>query len=142
MAKAPISREYRIYLALWRKAAVDDHWDKTIKCSSLNMAIAMRQGMYRAIRPFRRGESLDEELRLSAEKFVVYIDKEAHQLIFRERLTLKEMEGMFDTLGLDEEDLLLGDERDIAASLSNFIQRSDPSAESEPERTTPFYTRD
>jgi hypothetical protein len=141
MPEKPISREYRIYLALWRKA-LNSIEPIEIKCSSLKMAVAMRQGMYRAIRPFRNGLMNDEELRTSAEKFVVYLqpkdDREGeHILEFRPRLTLRELEGIWTDLGIDEEDLLLGDERSAREHLKEFLE---PDAAAKP-RVTPFYQR-
>jgi hypothetical protein len=134
-----ITREHRIYLALWRKALNDEKWDGIINCSSRQMAISMRQGMYRAIRPFRIGEMNDMELQTAAEKFVIVLhqDKAAGTgfLEIKPRLTLAALDAMFDTLGIDEEDLLLGDERRANLDLQKLL-------EEEPEtRSTPFYTR-
>lgn len=141
-AQKPISREYRIYLALWRKALKQDEIVR-INCSDRNMAIAMRQGMYRAIRPFRYGQLQDHELITAAEKFVVFLggSKEDNSgwLELRPRLTLSEMEGMFDDLGIDEEDLLLGDERAANQSLQKLLASSDPA---EAPRKTTYYERE
>lgn len=132
-----ISREYRIYLALWRKALNSSEM-VVINCSSRNMAISMRQGMYRAIRPFRNGDMNDEELKDAAEKFVVFIDRETNALELRPRWTLNALEEMFDDLGIDEEDLKLGDERAASESLKRLLEKQD-----EPTmRATPFYTRE
>jgi hypothetical protein len=134
---APISREYRIYLALWRKALLGSEIVE-IKAPSRSMAIAMRQGMYRAIRPFRSGKMVDEELRQAAEKYVVFLDEE--KLILRERMTLSALETEIglDVLGIDEEDLLLGDERALKIELEQILEIDEkPVAKS----STPFYTR-
>lgn len=141
-AQKPISREYRIYLALWRKAVLNPDNIVVIKAPSYSMAIAMRQGMYRAIRPFRNGLMTDEELRTAAEKYVVYLDKagakdDPHELSLRPRAALAELELMFDDLGIDEEDLRLGDERAVLGSLEKLLEKEKPKAVS-----TPFYTRD
>jgi hypothetical protein len=139
----PISREYRIYLALWRKAYLQPTNPVSIKTSSFTMAVAMRQGMYRAIRPFRSGEMVDGELQKAAEKYVVYLVKaddknNPHFLELRERKTLSELESDWDALGIDEEDLLLGDERNIHEKLRHLIEdEATPAA-----RATPFYERD
>lgn len=123
-AQTSISREYRIYLALWRKAYTQPANAEPIiiKCSSRNMAISMRQGMYRAIRPFRNEQMNDEQLKNAAEKFVVYLSKE-HHLELKPRTTLEALDSMFDELGIDEEDLLLGDERGADRSLSKFLDQ-------------------
>lgn len=140
----PVSREYRIYLALWRKALKSPE-PVRIRASCLSMAIAMRQGMYRAIRPFRVGQANDEELLQASEKFVVYLNKgelasDPHFLVLNERMALSELEMEFDLLGIDEEDLLLGDERNIANSLKHLIDGAP--AEPVPLRFTPFFTRE
>lgn len=141
-ALKPISREYRVYLALWRKAVTSEAPIK-IKCSNWSMAIAMRQGMYRAIRPFRHGTMNDEQLLQASEKFVVYLecpeskDKSLpHFLVLKERKALAELEEMFDELGIDEEDLLFGDEMKVQKSLTALID------EHKTPRNTPFYSRE
>lgn len=139
----PISREYRIYLALWRKAFLNPTTPVIVHASTFSMAVAMRQGMYRAIRPFRQGLMNDDQLRQAAEKYVVYLNKagakdEPHDLEFRERVTLAELEMSFDILGIDEEDLVVGDERLVLHSLTKFL-------ENPPEKSlsvTPFYVRE
>lgn len=133
MSSAQISREYRIYLAIWRKALKSEE-PVEIKCSSRNMAIAMRQGMYRAIRPFRSGTRIDEELRVASEKFVVFIKDNILEI--RPRLTLAELDTMFDEIGIDEEDLLLGDERAKFEELKTFID------DTKIRPTTPYYKRE
>lgn len=131
---APISREYRIYLAIWRKAGNSPE-PIVIKTSSKNMAIAMRQGMYRAIRPYRESKLIDDELRKAAENYVVYLNEDTLEM--RPRLTLGELNTMFDQIGIDEEDLLLGDERDALGALKDLLDGVDVKP-----RITPFYNRD
>ena len=137
MSQAPISREYRIYLALWRKALHSSE-PITIKASNRNMAIAMRQGMYRAIRPFRQGNLNDRELQDAAEKFVVYLDGKLPELTLKPRAALAELESAWEALGIDEEDLLLGDERAMEGSLKRLLEESQ---QPDPQRSTPFYDR-
>lgn len=137
----PISKEYRIYLALWRKAYRGE-LNQAIKCPNLHMAVAMRQGMYRAIKPFREAESGDDELRKASERFVVYLIKGEradtfHFLEFRERKTLSILESSWDELGLSDDDLLIGEERSISDKLKELLD----GAEVKP-RATPFFTRD
>lgn len=144
----PISREYRIYLALWRKAFFSEE-PIIVTASSFSMAVAMRQGMYRAIRPFRNGQLTDEALRQASEKYVVFLEKvmldeehdktSPHHLIFKERKTLAALDGMLNLLGLDEEDLLLGEERTVGARLSKFLDEKTPSPVV-PSKT-PYYER-
>lgn len=146
MPPAPknISREYRIYLAIWRKAYLqpDGAPHISITCPNFHMAVSMRQGMYRAIRPFREGATIDEELRQSAEKFVVYLvrneDKsKSHFLELRERKALAALELELQSLGIDEEDLKFGEERTLDQKLTELIERPE-----EGPRATPFYERE
>mgnify|MGYP003577595032 CR=1 FL=1 len=140
-ATKPISREYRIYLALWRKAYLSEE-PVSVKTPNFAMAVAMRQGMYRAIRPFRNGVMLDNDLLNAAEKFVIYLVRadskdEPHFLEFRKRMTLDTLTDMWDDLGIDEEDLLLGDERKIDKALKASLNKTAPKP-----TKTPFYERD
>lgn len=130
---APITREYRIYLAIWRKALLSSEM-VTIKTSSRNMAIAMRQGMYRAIRPYRSGVQIDADLQKASEKFVVYLNGDTLEL--RPRLTLAELDTLFDQIGIDEEDLLMPDEKVIANQLNDFLK------ERNVRPATKFYSRE
>jgi hypothetical protein len=133
MSSAPITREYRIYLAMWRKAFLSDD-PVVVKTSSRNMAIAMRQGMYRAIRPYRNGQQIDDQLQKASEKFVVYLNDDTLEL--RPRLTLAELDTLFDQIGIDEEDLLMPDERLVADELKEFLE------ERGVRPATPFYKRE
>jgi hypothetical protein len=135
----PISREYRIYLALWRKAIQGS--PPTVKVPNLHTAIAMRQGMYRAIRPFRDGTLNDTELLRAAEKYVIYLVQGSsadtiHFLEWRERKALAVLEEAWDSLGIDEQDLLVGDERGIDQKLSDLLK------EKATVRETKFFTRE
>lgn len=139
----PISREHRIYLAIWRKAFLERAKDKPIilHASNFQMAISIRQGMYRAIRPFRVGIELDEELRQSSDLFIVQIEKNEdqkapHRLFLKQRMTLTELEKELSTLGLDEEDLLLTEEKMVREQLSDFME-PDPM-----HKANPFYNRE
>lgn len=136
---ALISREYRIYLALWRKA-LNSSEPLIIQAPNTNMAIAMRQGMYRAIRPFREGRASDNELLKACEKYVIYIVKGEPSFIeFRERKTLAALESDWKALGISEEDLLFGDERKNDQVMKDLLKEtSKPMVEVK----TPFYSRE
>lgn len=139
---APVSREYRVYLALWRKAYKTPDQEVIIRCPDRRTAIAMRQGMYRAIKPFRHGETsfIDEDLVKSADKFVVYLNEETTppQLELRERKSLAALEGIWDELGIDESDLLIGEERRLMENFSKLVEEEAPAV---PTSATPFYSR-
>ena len=137
MSYKPTSREYRIYLALWRKALTSPK-PVVVKASSLSIAIAMRQGMYRAIRDYRSGQRSDLELMKASEKFIIRLeagsDKSSeHRIVFTERATLSELD--LAELGLDEGDLLLEEERLLTGLMGNFPEQTEQSI------STPFYTR-
>lgn len=151
MAKAT-SREHRIYLALWRKAVKSPEQSVVIKASRFNTAMSMRQGMYRAIKPYREGVFSDTELAEAADKFVVVMKKQAdvnavHELVLVPRTNLAELEASLEDFGLDEMDLLVGDERLASKALTEFIQRDDgePLAMAKVLSravSTPFYSRE
>ena len=146
-ALKPITREYRIYLALWRKAFHSKE-PVTFKASNFAMAVAIRQGMYRAIKPFRYGELNDLELKDAAERFVIYLTKtmdgkkhlkdQPHWIELKQRQTLKEMNRLFDELEIDEDDLFLGEEKAISNKLKELMEKPKKVSKSK----TPFYSRD
>lgn len=147
MAK-PITREHRIYLALWRKAYKSEE-PVSFKCSNFAMAVAIRQGMYRAIKPFRYGELEDTELKDAAEKFVVFLVKnrdengehlkdKTHFIELRPRVTLLEANSIFDELDLEEDELYVGEERIISEKLKGLIEKGP----AKPTSKTPFYSRE
>lgn len=145
MSKKPISREARVYLALWRKAYNERDSNLppvTINASTYAMAISMRQGMYRAIKPYRSGLEFDHELTQAAEVLVPMIPKEPnasgqYQLIIKPRNTLTELEAQLAALGLSDDDLKLSEERIAELALSQFIEQ--PTSELTPEN--PFFKR-
>lgn len=135
----PISREYRIYLALWRKAVLNPDQLVTVNLPNYSLALSTRMSMYRAILPFRKGLIFDEELSLASERFVIFVvkgpDKAApHQVVFRPRLTLQAIEAEFGALGLSENDLLLFDEKFLDAEFTASITNLPPK--------NPFYSRE
>lgn len=144
----PLSREFRIYLALWRKAYRDYKANPsaqplTIKASTFSTALSIRQGLYRAIRPFRYGDEHDEELLAAAEVLVVAATKSSAGpcvISFKPRTTLSELEAELVNLRLDEEDLQTPIEKKIAKSLDNLlgeVKSNIPASN----LSTPFYTR-
>jgi hypothetical protein len=151
----PISRETRIYLALWRKAYRERDNPAcppvSITATNLSQAISMRQGMYRAIRPYRYGEAFDPELNSTADLFVVSmpnvpsVDRgKPCKLTFKERKNLDELEKQLMDLGLDAEDLLTSEEREANASLQALMEPEAPKPLKVGHRIsqTPFYTRE
>lgn len=133
------SREYRIYLAIWRKVYLTGE-EIELTASNFSLALNMRQGFYRAIRPYRDGTLLDEELAKAAETYVVSVikgpDKSApHKVTIKARRSLSELEAAIEFLGLSEEDLLLASEQKTLSDLE-ALTSSDL-----PRRSTPFYER-
>jgi hypothetical protein len=64
-------------------------------------------------------------------------NKASHWIEWRERKSLSVLMEAWDTLGIDEEDLLIGDERMIKEKLDVFLE-----AAPKPRAATPFYERD
>jgi hypothetical protein len=130
------TREARIYLAIWRKA-YDQREDPTaspivINCSSPNMAIKHRLGLYRAIRPYREGKLLDYALSKASESFVVTIN--GLEVSLQPRKTLLDLEASLADFGISEEELLLPEEREAAKSLESLLD-----GPALPRKTNPFY---
>lgn len=154
-AKKPLSREARIYLAIWRKAFRERNSPHLpaveITAANYNMAISMRQGMYRAIRPFRYGEMFDSELNLAPDLFVVVLPKieksdrgKPCKLVLVERKNLGYLEAELLNLGLDEADLLTQEEKMVNQSLEKLMQPEPTPVLKVGSRIsqTPFYTRE
>lgn len=145
MSKKPISREYRVYLALWRKAYNERDSDLppvTINASTYNLAISMRQGLYRAIAPYRYGEAFDSDLAQALELFIIRLPKTPtpqgfYQVVIHPRVTLNEMELQLAELGIGEADLLTQEEQMASRSLDKLLDGPVPATEA----SNPFYRR-
>lgn len=139
----PLTREQRIYLAIWRKAYdLSDSQPLVINCSTKAMAIKQRLGLYRAIRPFREGRIFDEGLRLASERLVLVMkgsDETPWTITFSPRQTLSELELQLHDLGLSESDLLTTEEKLANAAIEELVEK--PSGQID-RRSTPFFTRD
>lgn len=108
------------------------------------MALAMKKGLYRAIKPYREGTLIDDELRIAADGFIIAVPREANGpawLEIRPRQTLSELEAQLSSLGLDDQELLSPEERRLAQNLDQFIS-DDPVVPLPVKRSTPFYTRE
>lgn len=133
-----LSREARIYLALWRKTASTPEGFE-VKFPTLSLAIAGRQGLYRAMKGFRGRPDLDPILAEAGDKFVVTLDSANFSIRFTPRQTLEALEAQLSSLGLNEDSLLTEEERRVQSSLDSlFTQLDSPEV---PTRSTPFYDR-
>ena len=131
-----ISRENRVFLALWRRTSEYPE-GFTVKLSNRSLAISTRQGLYRAVKPFR-GVDGDPVLSDAADKFVVsFGGPEDNWIVFRPRKGLSEIEAQFAELGITEADLASPEERAILESGNRLAEEL-----SKPIVATPFYTRD
>lgn len=128
-----MTREQRIHLAIWKKALTMLPRELTITLNSAPMAISIRQGLYRSIKPYRSGELIDSQLQEASERLVVYLDKEKGNLVFREKQGLNVLEEMLDDLGITETELTTEEERTLKVDLEELLNA--------PKRETPFYTR-
>lgn len=134
-----LSRENRIYLAIWRKALRDkDTNPLTINCSSFKIALRQRVGFYRVIRPYRNGEAYDSELATAAEQVVPTLSPKSDgpaTITFLPRKSLELAEAIFADLGLDDSDLLSQEELDSIRAADQALGTLMPP------RANPFYTR-
>jgi hypothetical protein len=145
MSKLPtLSREHRIYLALWRKgyqAKLAEAEPIVVNASSYSAALAIRSGMYKAIRPYREGRAFDAELTEAAQHCVVTAMKplpgEQAQVLIRPRASLVVLESELEALGITE--------ADIAGTVETVplppVELQDPGLMPSG-RKTPFYTRE
>lgn len=140
-----LSRETRIYLAIWRKAYQQKDTGLppiVVKASSRSTLLSMVTAMYRAIKPYREGKLHDEELTRAAEAMVISAPKagpgEPHVLTLKERKTLLDLEAELADLGISELDLLTPEERLQQASLAEFLQ---PEVKPALRSDNPFFTR-
>ena len=132
-----LSREARIYLALWRKTATEPEGFE-VKFPTESLAISARQGLYRAIKSFRNRPDLDPILAEAADKFVVSIDQANCTIYLTPRKTLEVLESQLALLGISEEDLSTAEERKINSSMQTLLENLE-----KPETTsTPFYSRE
>jgi len=113
-----LSREHRIFLALWRKAARG--YPVSFDCQSPSEALSTRMSMYRAIRPFRQDEFEDPELYHAAQKYA--IKATGANLSIVEKHSLKTAEFAMEAFGLSEEDLLTPEEAKIKSSMAESLK--------------------
>lgn len=140
-----LSREYRIYLAIWRKAYRERDLDTplvTVNSANLSTALSLQSGMYKAVRPYRSGEAFDPELQAAAETFVVALPRHVdssipHAIVLKPRSTLTELEAELEALGITEADLLDPEEQKAVESIQTLIE---PEASKRP--SNPFFTRE
>lgn len=121
-----ISKEQRIYLAMWRKAGLQPETANpvAIELPNPSVALTVRMAMYRAIRPYRSGLLHDPDLFSAAERFVLKVSKLPDGravLAIVPRTTLAAAELAMLSLGLDDEDLKLFEERMVDEKLENLI---------------------
>lgn len=141
-----MTRENRIYLAIWRKAWREKDLGLppvVVKASSRSTLLSMVTAMYRAIRPYREGKLHDTELQRAAEGFVISAPKagpnQPHVFVLRERKTLLDLEAELADLGISEEDLMTAEERLQRDSLAEFLQ---PEVKPALRSSNPFFGRD
>lgn len=102
---ADITRETRIFLALWRKAGRGE----TLPVFTLptqSAAIAVRMAMYRAIKPYRLSD--DNELVEAAAKYTVNVKDNTVTIALKVSLALAEQ--LLIDLDIDETELMTPDE--------------------------------
>lgn len=135
-----LTREQKIYLALWRKA-FKDNASVEVNLRTYNEALSMRMAMYRTIRPYRDEELVDEELRLASERFVISVLKDSKTLVIKPRGTLSAAEQAMADLGITEEDLLSPEERLLYSNMEREIDELIQPVEDLGKKSNPFYTR-
>lgn len=106
-----LSREARIYRALWLKAAASET-EIPIKLSSQGECIAFRMAMYRFIQPYRANPDLDPELHRATELVAISTPKTGQTSItLKPKRSLDLAEIAMELVGLTDEDLLTDGEK-------------------------------
>ena len=147
----PVTRQTRIYLALWRKAYTDlqlsgpdDFEPLTIFTAKQSLAVSHKTGLYAAIRPYREA-GLDPILHAASEALVVKIltpeetGTELFQTSLCPRETFPSLDEALTRLGISDKDLLTPEEQEAERLVEKLVLKSE---ETEAPRATPFYTRD
>ena len=132
-----LSREKRIYLAIWRKAWREQGETLTVKMPNESLALTVRMSMYRTIKPYREGALFDDELRMAADKYVLVVRKDPPAIVLTHRKSADAAELAFADLGLDEMDLMT--EEEVAAmKAADSVAKSLGSGH----QPNPFFTRE
>lgn len=132
-----LSREKRIYLAIWRKAWREQVEELVINMPNTSLALTVRMSMYRTIRPYRQGDLFDDGLRSAAERYVLIIRKNPPAIILTHRKSADAAEQAFADLGLDEMDLMSGEELASLASAQTVAENLGGS-----HQANPFFKRE
>jgi len=132
-----LSREKRIYLAIWRKAWREQVETLTVNMPNESLALTVRMSMYRTIKPYRTGDLFDDELRMAADKYVLVVQKSPPAIVLTHRKSADAAEAAFADLGLDEMDLMT-DEEIKAMTTAQKVTESLAS----PHIANPFFKRE
>lgn len=141
MPALPLTREARIYRALWLKALSDED-PVRINFPAVGAALAFRRAMYRFLQPYRKDPEIEPLLAQAGELCSISAPTHADpSLTIGAKLTVELAEMALEQLGLEESDLLTSVEKSMLAtseSRANFEAQK----ELEESRSTPFYDRD
>ena len=107
--------------------------DLTIKLTTHAEAIAMRLGLYRAMKPYRSGDLNDPQLTAAAETHAIFIAPKSTNLVIRRKVGLLAAEGLMAELGIDENDLITFEEKELADRMAALIE------DDHMEKDNPFY---
>lgn len=143
----PLSREYKIYLALWRKAELEKDNDPptpiVLEASSFSVALAIRTGMYKAIKPYRDGGVYEEVLTKAPQSFIVSAIKgPPAQVVISPRASMILLEAELARLGIAEEDLVSPAERAVGEELRQLTKPPSEALRNTISGPNPFYTRE
>ena len=120
-----VSRETRIYLALWRRAVAVPF---ELKLASPKLAAQFRLACYRALSPYRTN-GLDPELARASEEVSLAISPlDPCILVFEQKRLRTAADEIASQLGLTDEDLFTAEERGTIERLAEFIQPAAPAA--------------
>lgn len=127
MSRPSLTRESKIYLAIWRKAAAES--GLTITLSSPVEAQSVRMAMYRAMTPYKNDPNLEPSLSEIGAKMSLVWHRGESVLHIRDRVTLTSAERLAEQLGLDDDDLLTDSERRMKAAAERSLEAIRPAGQ-------------
>ncbi len=130
----PLTREARIYSAIWRKAEAQYPKPLVIKFPTSAAAHSFRRAMYRFLAPYRRNPTLDTMLACVSETIAISNVKPDFSLELCPKVSTAAADHAMMELLLDESDLLSDMEKELMKE-----KAPDPAP---PVADNPFYRRD
>lgn len=133
-----LSRQHRIYSALWRKALISGFI--SLNLETHYQAIALRLAMYRFLKPYRNDSTLDDELFRCAETLALCVKHGEARLVIKPKVDIDLAEVAMLAGGLLEDELLSEGERKLM-DMSEGIEEIPDDEAAGLTKPNPFYKK-